>query len=312
LKLQASKIRSERALDEDSAWSFVLTLGELVRAGASFSNDVALCLRGDRAVLTDAAGADLVVHPFGDPPYTARSPFTEDGRRVLSLCIPLCVGPRAADLVVAHLGQSADGRVAVPEGTSRAITSAEDVRHTHRLRALSDAVIVGANTALVDDPLLTTRHVRGRNPARVILDPRGRLSPDRRLFRDGAARSLVVTTAQGAPRLKHLSENVEIVVAPEENGALCLAGVRRALAERRLRRLFVEGGGVTVSRFLDAGLVTRLHVAVAPKIIGTGEPALQLGSPRLAPLRCRRFLLGQDVLFDFDVAARDEPPRGSA
>ena len=76
-------------------------------------------------------------------------------------------------MVVAHLGQSLDGRVATVTGSSRFVTGPEDVRHTHRLRALFDAVLVGARTACIDNPRLTTRLVPGRQPARVIVDPNG-------------------------------------------------------------------------------------------------------------------------------------------
>jgi riboflavin-specific deaminase-like protein len=245
--------------------------------------------------------------------WRAAAPIADAAAELLDVCVPLCVGSGAEDLVVAHLGQSIDGRVATPEGESPEITGLEDVRFTHRMRALFDAVLVGATTAVVDDPRLTTRLVPGNQPVRVVLDPRGRVPHARQLFRDGQARTLVVTGAEYATQHSNIGDLVEVVPIALEDGDLPLTVVRMELARRGLRRLFVEGGGVTVSRFLSAGLVDRLEVAVAPRIIGVGEAAITLveSAHLLRHVRCRRFFLGEDVLFDFDLRAARKP-RGAS
>jgi diaminohydroxyphosphoribosylaminopyrimidine deaminase / 5-amino-6-(5-phosphoribosylamino)uracil reductase len=167
---------------------------------------------------------------------------------------------------------------------------------------LVDAVIVGAGTVERDDPRLTVRKVEGRNPVRVVLDPEGRLRADHRLFVDGAARTLIVGRAESPPPGKGV-EVVDLPVVPGEGFEP--AAVLRALKARGLRRVLVEGGGITVSRFLEAGALHRLHIAVAPLLIGSGRPALTL-SPitklenALRP-RCRHFRLGEDVLFDLEL-----------
>jgi len=282
-------------VDETEAWSFVLSL---------LPSALRTC--GARIELFEGNGADI----------TWRAPFgvTGEAARLLDLCLPLCVGARARSLVVAHLGQSLDGRVAVPLGMPRLITGPEDVRHTHRLRALCDAVIVGATTVVVDDPRLTTRLVPGEHPVRVVLDPRGRLPEDRGLFTDGEAPSLVVVGRTHAARYAGMP-GVDVVPLPLEDGLLQVDAVLGALRERGLQRIFVEGGGVTVSRFLDAGVLDRLHVAVASRIVGTGAPALQLESALLTggvASRARSYLLGADVLFDCDLRAGRGPERGLA
>src|SRR5690606_4315039 len=112
--------------------------------------------------------------------------------RLFDLYVPLCVGHEARDLVVAHLAQSLDGRIATQNGVSQFISGHEDLVHTHRLRALFDAVVVGASTVQHDDPRLTTRLCPGADPVRVIVDPHGRVSPDRRVVQSGPARTLLL------------------------------------------------------------------------------------------------------------------------
>jgi riboflavin-specific deaminase-like protein len=164
-------------------------------------------------------------------------------------------------------------------------------------------VIVGAGTVALDDPRLTVRAVEGENPVRVVLDPDDRLRPDRHVFADGAARTLVVRRA-GAEAAA-TSRWGEVVMLPAGPDGFDPAAVLEALRARGLRRVLVEGGGVTVSRFLQAGLLQRLHVTVAPLLIGSGRPSLTLPpivalSEALRP-RCRHVLLGEDLLFDLDL-----------
>jgi len=280
-------------VDEGEAWSFVRSL---VRASPTATSS-RITVRGER----------------NESSWEARGGATPEAALLLDLCIPLCAGDREGELVVAHLGQSLDGRVAVPPGSPRLITGSEDLRHTHRLRALCDAVIVGATTVAVDDPQLTTRFVPGDLPVRVVLDPTARLSRERRVFADGQAPSLVVVGREHRGRPDY-GPRVEVVEVSMVDGMLPVGEVLRALRERGLRRLFVEGGGVTVSRFLDARALDRLHVAVASRIVGTGAPAIQLSGGALGGVmtRARSYMLGADVLFDCDLRASDPRGRGLA
>jgi len=132
----------------------------------------------------------------------AREPGTEGpagGRsQVEAIYLPLV---QTRKLVIAQLGQTLDGRIATHSGHSHFVTGAEDIEHLHRLRALVDAVVVGAGTAISDDPQLTVRHVRGDNPVRVVLDPSGRVPSDRKLFQDGAAPTLWLQSRRAKPPL---------------------------------------------------------------------------------------------------------------
>ena len=96
----------------------------------------------------------------------------------------------AKPYVIGQLGQSLDGRIATPTGASKYINGKEALRHLHAIRADVDAVIIGVGTAVADDPALTTRHVEGPNPVRVIIDPHGRLPADLSMLRTVMPRSL--------------------------------------------------------------------------------------------------------------------------
>jgi len=287
-------------ISEDDAWAALRLLAghALVETSA-----LGVSFRDGGPALSQVRDADLVINPAAGLAWRAERELSPEARDLLDVCIPLCAGPGASHLVVAHLGQSVDGRVATPVGEPPEITGLEDVRFTHRMRALFDAVVVGATTAVVDDPRLTTRLVPGKHPARIVLDPHGRVPHSRHLFHDGKARTLVVSGAEHAHRHADLGGHVEVVAVPLESDELPLEMVLNELASRGLRRVFIEGGGVTVSRFMAAGLVDRLEVAVAPRIIGVGEAAITLDgfSAMLKNAPCRRFLLGNDVLFDFDL-----------
>ncbi len=223
-----------------------------------------------------------------------------------ALFAPLCEAPRGRPTVVAHLGQSLDGFIATHRGESRFVTGQANLVHLHRLRALSDAVVVGAGTVAADDPRLTTRLVRGPNPLRVVLDPRRRLSTAYRVFRDGAARSLVACAAERAvPGECH--GQAEVLGLPSHDGALDLHALLTWLERRGCGAVLVEGGGVTVSAFVAAGLVDRLHLAVAPMVLGDGRPGLRgLANSELPGFglgRPRVFRMDEDVLLDLHLDA---------
>jgi len=238
------------------------------------------------------------------------------------------VGHAAAPAwVLAQLGQSLDGCVATSTGDSYFVTGAQSLLHLHRLRALSDAVLVGAGTVAADNPQLTTRRVSGPQPVRVVLDPGARLDGGARVFRDGLAPTLWICdgrhAAEARTRLEpptHSGANGAEVLAVD--GLLDTEDLGRghhparaiaALAARGLRIVFVEGGGITVSRFLAAGVLDRLHLIVAPVLIGDGRRGLQ-GPPRAEMAMCprppaRTLALGEDVLWDLDLRAIPAPRR---
>lgn len=209
--------------------------------------------------------------------------------------------PPDVPFVVAQLGQSLDGRIATLAGESRDINQPAALDHLHRLRAHVDAVVVGVGTVVADDPRLTVRRVPGRSPARVVIDPRGRLPRSAKVLAADGVPCLVVRGAPGpAPA------GAEIVLVPEDGGVLPPAAIVAALFARGFRRLLIEGGARTVSAFVEAGAVDRLHVLVAPVIIGSGVQGLALTpitrlTHALRPSTTVHVLADGDVLFDCDL-----------
>jgi riboflavin-specific deaminase-like protein len=213
------------------------------------------------------------------------------------------------DLVlVGQCGQSIDARIATPTGHSHYINSETGLAHLHRLRALVDAVVIGVGTAIADDPLLTVRRVEGPNPVRVIVDPNGRLPPTARVLAADGVRRLVVTAA-GTPA--RFPAGVEIVPVAANNRQLAPSAIIAALAARGFHRILIEGGADTVSRFLAARCLDRLHILVAPIILGAGRSSLTLppiervDEAVRAPMRVHS--LGGDVLLDCDLSAQRVP-----
>lgn len=203
--------------------------------------------------------------------------------------------------VIAQLGQSLDGRIATPTGESRWINGNCALDHVHRLRAHVDAVIVGIGTVAADDPYLTVRRVTGRHPARVVIDPNDRMSPHARVLADDGIRRLVVC---GAAR--SCPDGVETVVVGRRGVLLDPVEIVSALFTLGLKKILVEGGATTISAFIDAGAVDRLHVLVAPVILGSGTTGLSLQAIQgldeaRRPQTSVHVFDDGDVLFDCDL-----------
>jgi riboflavin-specific deaminase-like protein len=221
---------------------------------------------------------------------------------------PLRTGTIDDLVVVGQIGQSLDGRIATTSGHSKYINGPAGLAHLHRLRALVDAVVIGVGTAIADDPQLTVRRVAGPQPARVVLDPNGRLPASAKVFASDGVRRLLVT-AEGtrcAP-----PSGVEILALPTADRHIAPPTILAALAARGLHRVLIEGGADTVSRFLAAGCLDRLHVMVAPIILGAGRasfilPPIERADQALRmPIRAHQ--LDDEVLFDCDLSAQRVP-----
>jgi riboflavin-specific deaminase-like protein len=291
----------------DTAWSLVLAAAgqadQLARAGqpATFAGAEDGQLRP-----VPAGQADALVAWHPDTGWEPRLPSDDPRHALLDLYLPICT---ATPITVGHLGQSLDGFIATHAGDSQFVTGRENILHLHRMRALCDAVVVGAGTVAADDPQLNTRHVRGPNPMRVVFDPARRLSPEYRVFSDDLAPTLYAC-ARSLVSPSETRVGAATIVPLDDEDDVNVGQLLRVLRERGCGRIFVEGGGVTVSAFLEANLLDRLHVAIAPLIIGDGRPAIRLPAPA-ALSECHRpryrvFRMGGDVLFDCDLTSPND------
>jgi diaminohydroxyphosphoribosylaminopyrimidine deaminase/5-amino-6-(5-phosphoribosylamino)uracil reductase len=224
-----------------------------------------------------------------------------DVAALVELYLPFAQWPASRRIVVAHLGQSLDGRIATMAGASRWVTGEADLTHTHRMRALADAIIVGASTVRHDDPQLTVRRCAGDHPLRVVIDGERRLGAGYRLFQDGTAPTMVLAYADRLRPGERLGQ-AELVGLPRRPDGIAPRDIIAALAANGRHFLFIEGGGITISRFLAASALDRLQITVAPVILGSGKPSLTLPEivephQGLRP-RLRRFGLGEDMLYE--------------
>ncbi len=301
--------RAVSATLPDALWQLLLAARAIARDSANVTREFGLALENsgqinrvdaaaENAILSRRAKATWQLHPAAQD--------IDASRALLELYLPLCDLHPSRAIAVAHLGQSVDGRIATESGASHYVNDTPNIVHLHRLRALCDAVLVGAETVRLDDPSLTTRHVPGENPIRVILDPSRRLKLTHKVFRDNAAPTWLIcdeTLLERTP--ENASPGVRLIGVPAPAGQLDLPALMSRLAAEGLRALFVEGGGRTVSAFLQHDLLDRLHVAVAPLIIGSGRPSFTL--PPVKTLDeakrppARLVNMGCDVLFDFDL-----------
>ena len=216
---------------------------------------------------------------------------------------PLVRDRGARPWVIGQLGQSLDGRIATPSGHSHYINGMAAIVHLHRLRALVDGVVIGIGTALADDPQLTVRHVAGASPARVVIDSKGRLPPSAKLLREDGCRRVIVTESDSqiaAP------SGVEFLrIARGADGQLDPLAITHGLSALGFRRLLIEGGMTTLSAFLARGCLDRLHLAIAPIILGSGMvgmtlPPIERVEQGLRP-KTAVYPLGEDLLIDCDL-----------
>jgi diaminohydroxyphosphoribosylaminopyrimidine deaminase/5-amino-6-(5-phosphoribosylamino)uracil reductase len=267
-----------RTLDVETAWQLVLALRD---GGAATGRTGALVMAADGG-------------------WQCAGPISPEASALFEIYVPLLAARARATstMVVALLGQSLDGRIATLSGHSHYVNCDAALLHLHRMRALADAVIVGAGTVALDDPLLTVRRCAGQTNLRVVVDPDARAPAERRIFASDMPKTIVMRSSSAAPCGK-----AEIVELPRKPDAtMDIAALLANLYARGVRLALVEGGGKTVSQFMAAGRVDRLQLAIAPMVIGSGRPSIDL--PPIERLDdalrppTRQFALGADTLFE--------------
>lgn len=212
--------------------------------------------------------------------------------------------------VTLSYAQTLDGRLATRSGSSQWIGGPESLVFAHTLRARHDAIMVGVNTMLIDNPRLTVRHVAGRDPLRVIVDSALRTPLTAAAMADGAAAGtlIAVTGRASAERItaaQRLGATVLVLPADDQHH-VDLHALLAALHEHAIATVMVEGGAALLTALLRARLADRLAVCVAPKILGAGiEVVGDLGIASLASalhvesMAMERY--GQDLILTGDL-----------
>jgi diaminohydroxyphosphoribosylaminopyrimidine deaminase/5-amino-6-(5-phosphoribosylamino)uracil reductase len=184
---------------------------------------------------------------------------------------------KKAPFVTLKIAQTLDGMIADSTGSSQWISGALSRKAVHQMRSHYDAVLVGAGTIRRDNPSLTVRNVRGRNPARVIIAPTLNIPQQANVFRNSLDEKVFIFTnaAYDEERQKKIklfsARGVQIIaVGRTSTGALSLDDVLHALAERGIASVLVEGGAATFSAFLEQGAADKVTIFTAPKILGPG------------------------------------------
>ena len=187
-------------------------------------------------------------------------------RQCCEILLPLI---RKKDRVfIGQIGQSLDAKIALNNGNSHYINEKESITYLHCLRSISDGVLVGVNTIIKDNPLLTTRKIKGQNPTRLIIDPSLKLTNKYKIFKDKNT-NIVFTTSN---KTKNLN-NTTIVKLPKKDFTL---SVYKFLKKTSLKYILIEGGPTTLSHFIEQNLINYMQFIISPTLIGSGINSVKL------------------------------------
>jgi diaminohydroxyphosphoribosylaminopyrimidine deaminase/5-amino-6-(5-phosphoribosylamino)uracil reductase len=180
--------------------------------------------------------------------------------------------------ITVKYAQTLDGRIATKSGDSQWISSEASRRYVHHLRSINDGIMVGAGTVAADNPQLTVRHVKGKNPFRIIVDSNLRIPIKSSVLTDINSHLTIIATTSSAPTVKITAIKklgVEVWVARKErDGRVSLRDLLKKLGKREIVSVLVEGGSEVITSLLKANLVDKMIIPIAPKIIGKGLEAI--------------------------------------
>ena len=187
-------------------------------------------------------------------------------RQCCEIIIPLLLKKNSN--LIGQIGQSIDGKIALNNGKSHYINEKESIIYLHCLRSISDGVLVGVNTIIKDNPLLTTRKIKGQNPTRLIIDPSLKLTNKYKIFKDNN-KNIIFTNSSKRKKLY----NTTIVKFPKKNFTL---SIYKYLKKTSLKTILIEGGPTTLSHFIELKLLNYMQFIISPTIIGSGIDSLKL------------------------------------
>ena len=187
-------------------------------------------------------------------------------KQCCEIIIPLLT--KNDNFLIGQIGQSLDGKIALNNGNSHYINEKESILYLHCLRAVCDGVLVGVNTIIKDNPLLTTRKIKGSNPVRLIIDPSLKLSNRYKIFKDDN-RNIIFTNSNKQKKFN----NTLIVKFPKKNFT---NNIFQYLKKTSFKNILVEGGPTTLSNFIEMKLLNYMQFIISPTLIGSGIDSLKL------------------------------------
>ncbi len=180
--------------------------------------------------------------------------------------------------ITVKYAQTLDGRIATKSGDSQWISSEASRRYVHRLRSMNQGIMVGAGTVVADNPQLTVRHVRGKNPFRIIVDSKLRIPIKSSVLTDANVCLTIIATTSSVSAAKMAAAKkcgaAVLVVKKDKNGKVSLRDLLRKLGKREIVSVLVEGGSEIITSLLKAGLVDKMIIPIAPMIVGKGLEAI--------------------------------------
>ena len=215
-------------------------------------------------------------------------------RQSCEIIIPLLL--KNNNNFIGQIGQSLDGKIALNNGSSHYINKKESITYLHCLRSISDGVLVGVNTIIKDNPLLTTRKIKGPNPIRLIIDPTLKLTNKYKIFKDDN-KNIIFTNSSKEQKFI----NTTIVKFPKKNFT---QNIYDYLEKTSLQTILIEGGPTTLSHFIELKLLNYMQFIISPTIIGSGIDSLRLKpiSDLKNALRAKNTIckLGKEIIVTLD------------
>ena len=206
--------------------------------------------------------------------------------------------------VILKVAMSVDGKIATSSGDSKYITSIEARTHVHKLRSEVDAVMVGLNTVLRDNPELTPRLFKGKDPMKIVVDSNLKIPKKCNLMKNPAKLIIATTNKASKGEIKKFQhKGVNVIITKSKNGMVDLADLMKHLSRHELTNIMIEGGSELNSSAIKSGIVNKILIFTAPKIIGNGIEAIgSLGiknidsAIKLKNITFRK--IGKDMLVD--------------
>ena len=221
-------------------------------------------------------------------------------KELFDIFLPIILNKDKGPYIIGHLAQTLDGYIATQAGESKYISCKENIEHIHRLRAISDIIIVGSKTVLLDNPKLTTRMVEGSSPLRMVLNSKNNLNNNLKVFTHKDGNGFKIINKNGQKEMNN------IFSLPAYKKGFKISDIIKLIKKLNKRIVFIEGGGSTISSFYSNQYLNKLHLCISPIIIGDGRSSFILEKKSnikdFKDHKISYYKMGSDILCDIDLS----------